>query len=374
MKYSTVFLFSSLLALSVFHAESSTLRQTKPDGLRELKRRKSEEGLKNVKRMAVKYTDEQGRQDAIELGGTVYHDFQDEKVIVLDLDEDCREYLINEDPCVEDITEDSEWELQGYFEGWVEESEFGQLSEEIPYGIKMIQADQVSVGPHHIPVCVADTGSARRHPDLPSGNMVGRNRKDDGVKLFWHQDYQGHGTHVAGTVAARVGNGIGVRGVGDIPLVITRALNDEGRAGESDVFQAVRQCVKKGAKVVSMSLGGGGMSQYFIDFIDRKTARGILFVAASGNNGQNAKKYPAALKNVVAVGAVDETKGLWKASNWGDWLDVVAPGDLIKSTTASGTSYGYSYYSGTRYVLITEYEAIYKSEIEHSNFYCIYRF
>lgn len=140
-----------------------------------------------------------------------------------------------------------------------------------------------------------------------------------------------------------------MRGIGNIPLYITRALDDNGAARESDILQAIQQCVNSGAKVISLSLGGGGMSTQLSTLLTSLyNEKGYLIFGASGNNGQNAKMYPAAHPLVIAVGAAMEDRTIWPGSNYGSWLELSAPGKLVYSTAvdSSGRS-TYAFYSGT---------------------------
>lgn len=302
-----------------------------------------------VHRVVVTYSDPKGREDALKLGGKVYHDFDSDKTLVLDMSEQAISFLNNQDDYVVKIEYDSTWYEQGYMEEYVSSNEHYQrkLNEHVPYGITLVQADQVQVGDHPVTVCIADTGVARKHPDILRRMTKGEDRLDDHGYLRWRKDFKGHGTHVAGTVSAQIDNGIGVRGVGKIPLFITRALDDSGSGSESDIYEAVRQCVESGAKIVSLSLGGGSMSSYFTRYMEEAYQNGVLFVAATGNEGLDVETFPAALPSVVGVGAVNEDLELWENSNWGRWTELVAPGDHVYSTTAKGNQYGYAFYSGT---------------------------
>ena len=136
-----------------------------------------------------------------------------------------------------------------------------QLAESTPYGIKMVQADQLSdAGAAAITVCIIDSGYDHGHPDLPT-SVTGSN--DIGGAGPWDQDGDGHGTHVAGTIAA-LENGLGVLGVlpGDtVGLHIVRVFGNNGSwAYSSDLIAATQRCRENGAKVISMSLGCNGVA------------------------------------------------------------------------------------------------------------------
>ena len=133
----------------------------------------------------------------------------------------------------------------------------------------------------------------------------------------------GHGTHVAGTIAAFAGNGIGVAGAGNFRLHIVRALGDDGRGYESDVRRAVQQCRDAGANIINLSLGGPSMSSrsesLYSDIVDTD---GVLFVAAAGNQGSSKLFYPASHPSIISVSAVFEWNMYWGGSNWGSQIEV----------------------------------------------------
>lgn len=306
-------------------------------------------------RVSVKYLNEQGKAKALDLADSEFYEFESDNIVVIEVDEDSL-IDIEEDENIESVTfDEADWQEEGYLERHATEEEVRRLTgEEVPYGISLVQADQIVEGPSPVTVCIADTGVLKSHEDLGGTNLVGKNRVTaNGKRVVWKRDRRGHGTHVAGTVAATIGNGIGVRGVGSIPVYITRALDDSGAATASDVRSAVEQCANSGAKVVSLSLSGSSLSDEFYDLFTRMyDQQGILIFAASGNDGSNVAKYPAAHPRVVSVGAVRKDSVLWPASNYGEWIELVAPGDMVLSTSVkydSSRGYipSYSYYSGT---------------------------
>ncbi|MEC8139494.1 MAG: S8 family serine peptidase, partial [Pseudomonadota bacterium] len=137
------------------------------------------------------------------------------------------------------------------------------LAESTPYGIGMVQADQLSDNlTGNRKVCIMDTGYQLGHPDLPSNGITGNDGYGNNDTGNWYNDGNGHGTHVAGTIAAIGGNGQGVVGVNpsnQLGLHIVKVFNDQGRwAYGSDLIRAIEQCQQAGANVTSMSLGGSG--------------------------------------------------------------------------------------------------------------------
>lgn len=153
---------------------------------------------------------------------------------------------------------------------------------------------------------------------------------------------------IAGTISAVAGNGIGVRGMGRIPVYITRGLNNNGQARESDVREAVEQCEKSGAKIISLSLSGGVISQALSTILNRIYRNGGLVIAAAGNQSTRREAYPASSANVISVSAVGETGQVWSGSNYGPWIELAAPGQSILSTAINNRGQlVYAQYSGT---------------------------
>jgi subtilisin family serine protease len=167
-------------------------------------------------------------------------------------------------------------------------------------------------------------------------------------------DENGHGTHVAGTIAAQRGNGIGVAGVADgSRLMALRVLNAQGTGSVAGVILAYAYAAQAGAKVVNLSLGSSVSSRAETDAI--AAFPGMLFVAAAGNGGDDGvgddndfdPEYPCAylLPNVVCVAASDNRDRLASFSNYGDLtVDLAAPGVDIVSAVPGG---GYGWASGT---------------------------
>jgi serine protease len=203
------------------------------------------------------------------------------------------------------------------------------LAEAIPYGIPMVQANLVTQPSATArKVCIIDSGLYTSHEDLQRGGITG-------TGTTWNVDGCGHGTHVAGTIAALGGNGSGVVGVNPlgVNLHIVRVFGDDcGWTYSSGLADAINKCVDAGANVISMSLGGGSKSRLEQRTLDSAWSKGVLSVAAAGNDGDRSMSYPASYSSVVSVGAVDSTKQIATFSQFNREVDLVAPGVAVLST------------------------------------------
>ena len=228
------------------------------------------------------------------------------------------------------------------------DASIGENPAEVPYGIQMVQALDVAddeVGSSGITVCIADTGYDILQNDLPQGSKVVGKSFIPGES--WNVDGHGHGTHVAGTIAA-LEDGLGVLGVvrnGEMNLLIAKVLSDSGYGTSAGVLAGVEWCQENGADVINMSLGGGGFSQIDSDFYREIYENdGVLIVAAAGNSGPGQVGYPASYDSVLSVGAVDSNKNIAYFSQTNDQVELVAPGVAVKSTQPNNS---YVSWSGT---------------------------
>ena len=197
-------------------------------------------------------------------------------------------------------------------------------------------------------VCILDTGYTLNHPDLINSGVTGSDGYGSNDTGNWYEDGNGHGTHVAGTIAAVGGNNQGVVGVnrsGQLGLHIVKVFNNSGNwAYGSDLIAAIQQCRDAGAHVTSMSLGGSGQSVAEKAAFDQSYAAGMLHIAAAGNSGNSSKSYPASYPNVVSVAAVDSSGNKASFSQFNDQVEIAAPGVGVNSTWRDG---GYRAISGT---------------------------
>jgi subtilisin family serine protease len=198
---------------------------------------------------------------------------------------------------------------------------------------------------------VVDSGVDGNHPDLSGRLLTGWTFLQGGaISQAGAVDGNGHGTHVAGTIAAKAGNALGITGAAPgVKILPVRVLGSDGSGYYSDVAQGIKWAAQQGARVVNLSLGGSAPSAAMQSAIDFARGCKAVVVAAAGNEGScsgtpNAASYPAAIPGALGVGAVDS--GLRRAcfSNVGSYVDFAAPGVGVWSTTRGGT---YAAWQGT---------------------------
>jgi subtilisin family serine protease len=200
-----------------------------------------------------------------------------------------------------------------------------------------------------IKVCVLDTGIDPKHPELQGVVELSKDfvdgdgdPSDQDAHGVWGE---GHGTHVAGIIAAQLGSGgivgpnmdeKGVAGVAPgARLLISRVLNTQGTAWVSDIIKGLEWCQEQGAQIASLSLGGGNDSREERDAFQKAADSGMLIIAAAGNSG-GPLDFPAAYRSVLAVGAVDPSMRRAPFSAHGFSLSLMAPGVDVLSTVIQG--------------------------------------
>ncbi|WP_371373012.1 S8 family peptidase [Sporomusa aerivorans] len=244
---------------------------------------------------------------------------------------------------------------------------------EIPEGVKLMNAPEVwseSKKGSGVVIAVLDTGCQKDHPDLKDRIIGGRNFTSDfngDENIF--DDNNGHGTHVAGTIAASENNQ-GVLGMApQASLLILKVLEGSGSGSLQGIADAIDYAIDwKGpqgetVRIISMSLGGPQGSQELHDAIIKATNSGILVVCAAGNTGKQEVQFPGAYNEVVGVGAVDLNKKFAYFSTMNNEVDVVAPGvDIIstypgnKYAKLSGTSMATPHVTGAAALIINQCE------------------
>ncbi len=208
------------------------------------------------------------------------------------------------------------------------------LGQVVPYGINTVQAPQtVSVGADGtgMKVCVIDSGIKADHEDFAGISMAGYASSGQ----TWNTDTCGHGTHVAGTIAA-ANNSTGVIGVspGKVSLFIVKVFDGAtcGYSYASSVSDAANRCANAGAKVINMSLGGSTKSITEENAFNSLNNNGVLSIAAAGNAGSSALSYPASYSSVMSVAATDSNNTVASFSQYNSQVEIAAPGVGVLST------------------------------------------
>ncbi|WP_059104808.1 S8 family peptidase [Shouchella shacheensis] len=213
-------------------------------------------------------------------------------------------------------------------------------------------------------VAIIDSGIAA-HEDL---NVVGGVSFVDSEPSY--EDNNGHGTHVAGTVAA-LDNNHGVLGVSPAAnLYAVKVLGSDGMGQNSDIIRGIDWAIENDIDIANLSLGGPTPSQALEDAVNRADNSGVLLVAATGNSGAGSVSYPARYDSVLAVGAVDSSNQKANFSQYGEGLDIVAPGVEIGSTylgnsyhSLSGTSMASPHVAGVAALLKGQHPWLSNDEI-----------
>ena len=212
------------------------------------------------------------------------------------------------------------------------------------WGPIQIEADKAwdkTLGNNSILVAVLDTGVDYTHADIKDNYVdLGYdwvNNDDDPMDDHWH------GTHCAGIIAAVINNSIGIAGLAQVSIMAEKVLTSDGFGYWDWIASAIIDATDKGADIISMSLGGYEYSHLVHEAVQYAYSKGVLLVAAAGNDNWNAKFYPAAYDEVIAVSATDQFDQKAYFSNYGDWIELAAPGVSIYSTVPGG----YAYASGT---------------------------
>lgn len=240
--------------------------------------------------------------------------------------------------------------------------------------VRAPQAWDITTGADTV-IAVIDTGVALNHDDLVgrfwvNSREVPDNHVDDdnngyiddvnGYNFYQNNndisDQNGHGTAIAGIIAAQANNGKGIAGINwNAKLMVLKALNSLGGGEYGNVASAIRYAANNGARVINMSFGTYVDSLDLEQAVDYAINKGVTISAAAGNNSKNQLLYPAAYANVIAVGAVDSSGYRTSFSNYGTNLDVMAPGMNIPSAnyvshdayiSNSGTSFAAAHVTG----------------------------
>jgi len=295
-------------------------------------------------------------------------------------------------PCVDKIEPDD----VHYIEQW-------NLS-----AIRAPEAWSLNKGSNELVIAVIDSGVDLQHEDLKNqfwlnSDEIADNKIDDDGNGYiddingWDftdaptldgtgdytqrdntaTDESGHGTHVSGIACAQTNNNIGIAGVSwNCKLMTLRAGFNIASGGsflqDDDVAAAIVYAADNGAKVINMSWGDIVNSFIIRDAINYAYEKGCVLVAAAGNSSEDSVLYPAALTNVISVGAIDRNYNVASMSNYGEGIDLFAPGIGILSAqihnrygTMSGTSMATPHVSGTVGLILSKYPGLTNHDIRN---------
>jgi subtilisin family serine protease len=204
--------------------------------------------------------------------------------------------------------------------------------------LRLGEAQQTATG-DGVVVAVLDTGVKADHVDLAGQVLPGYNAIER-VRGRTGDGGDGHGTRVAGMIAAIAGNGIGMAGAApDVRILPVKVLGHDGNGKMSDVAHGIEWAVQAGADVINLSLAGESSSSAVRSALGKARDAGVVVVASAGNLGAqgNPVMYPAAHPETVAVGATNQFDRRAGFSGYHDYIDVVAPGVGVTSTTISAS-------------------------------------
>ncbi|AWB42882.1 peptidase S8 [Paenibacillus sp. CAA11] len=206
----------------------------------------------------------------------------------------------------------------------------------IPWGVKRIRAPEVwstSTG-LQVRIGVIDTGADFSHPDLRYSLARGVNLLN---RLSAPHDDNGHGTHIAGTIAAAGSSGI----IGVAPRAIiypVKAFDHNGAAYVSDIILGIDWCVQNRMQIINMSFGMKTKNKALEDIVRKAHQAGVVIVASSGNDKKRRyADYPARYPETISIGATGKDRRIAKFSNRGTYVDIYAPGEQIRSCWIGGT-------------------------------------
>lgn len=211
-----------------------------------------------------------------------------------------------------------------------------------PQQIRAPEGWDVTTGSSAVVVAVVDSGISLTHPEfagrlLPGYDFVNEDNNPT--------DDHGHGTHVAGILAAAMNNGLGSTGIApQVSLLPVKVLNLNNVGTWADIADGITYAADQGAHIINLSLGGPVYSQALENAIVYAAGRGAVIVTAAGNVFSSNPFYPAYFPETIAVSATDANDAIWPYSNFGQAIDVAAPGVNIWSTlwkNGEGDTFGF---------------------------------
>ena len=196
-----------------------------------------------------------------------------------------------------------------------------------------------------ITVAVLDSGIDTAHPDLAGQWVPGYNFYDDSDDIT---DRCGHGTHVAGIVAAAANNGEGISGIAPNAILLpVKVIGDECYGSYGRTIKGIKYAVEQGARVIVIASGGLIYQEALHDAVRYAREQGVLVAVSAGNQDNNAPFYPGSFEESTTVAGTDEQDNAYDKSNYGEQIDISAPAVHIYSTYVRDGRSGYTYMTGT---------------------------
>lgn len=226
-----------------------------------------------------------------------------------------------------------------------------------------VEKAQTLAGKNKVRVGVLDTGIDANHPELVNSVVANKNAMNPIKKGL----PESHGTHVTGIIAAEKNNGIGGYGIAPNSEIVSIDVFNRSRYGSDYIIaEGILEAIRQNVDVINMSLGALEPSPIVRDAVKKAIDKGIVIVAAAGNEGMEILQYPAAYDGVISVGATDENNNLTHFSTYSPSVDVTAPGDNIYSSdyslekgstfvSMSGTSMATPMVTGAVSLLLSKY-------------------
>lgn len=241
----------------------------------------------------------------------------------------------------------------------------------LQWGPRKIEADSawnMTVGSSGIIVAVVDTGIDYNHPDLEANYLPGGYDWVNGDNF--PMDDNGHGTHVAGIIGADINNGVGIAGLAQVKILAEKVLGQNGVGSNIDVANGIIHAVEQGAGIINLSLGSLASSETMHDAIRYAYDNQVLLIAGTGNDDSDIPHYPAAFPEVLAVTATDSTDAPAWFTNYGEWVELAAPGVDIYSTlkgglygNKSGTSMASPHVAGTAALIWSKFQNLTRDQV-----------
>lgn len=275
-------------------------------------------------------------------------------------------------------------------QGWVNDPLYNQQG--YLNKIKVDKAWDITTG-SDLTIAVIDTGANISHEELTNrlwvnpGEIPNNQKDDDGngyVDDYYGynflannsnlDDEHGHGTGITSIIAANSNNWRGIAGINwRAKVMILKALNNLGGGEFEDVSRAIRYAADNGAKVINMSFGASTGLSVLSSAVDYAISKGVVIVAAAGNDGQNRLLYPARYPQVISVGSINNSDQKSSFTNYGDGLDLAAIGEDITMasigspsmyTTGSGSSFAAAQVTGVVSLMLAQHPQLSPAQVE----------